>query len=67
LFGIVVAVVIQSVFRLEMLQNDVFFFFNFIFEISTSKQSENIKKNLEKKKKNLNFEGMRFQPRSQTR
>ena len=61
-----VAVVIQSVFRLEMLQNDVFFF-NFIFEISTSKQSENIKKNLEKKKKNLNFEGMRFQPRSQTR
>jgi hypothetical protein len=66
LFGIVVAVVIQSVFRLEMLQNDVFFF-NFIFEISTSKQSENIKKNLEKKKKNLNFEGMRFQPRSQTR
>jgi len=62
----VVAVVIQSVFRLEMLQNDVFFF-NFIFEISTSKQSENIKKNLEKKKKNLNFEGMRFQPRSQTR
>jgi hypothetical protein len=54
LFGIVVAVVIQSVFRLEMLQNDVFFF-NFIFEISTSKQSENIKKNLEKKKKKFEF------------
>jgi hypothetical protein len=56
LFGIVVAVAIQSAFRLEMLQNDVFFYFlNFIFEISTSKQSENIKKNLEKKKKKFEF------------
>jgi hypothetical protein len=44
MFGIVVAV--QNVLRLEMHQNDVFFyFFKIIFKTSTSKQSENIKKN----------------------
>jgi hypothetical protein len=43
---IVVAVAIQSVFRLKMHQNDIFFYFlKVIFEISTSKRFENIKKN----------------------
>jgi hypothetical protein len=41
----VVAVAIQSVFRLKMHQNDIFFYFlKVIFEISTSKRFENIKK-----------------------
>jgi hypothetical protein len=45
LFGIVVTVVIQNVFRLEIHQNDVFFcFFKIIFEISTSKRFKNIKR-----------------------
>jgi hypothetical protein len=42
LFGIVIAVAVQSVFRLEMHQNNVFLFFKIIFDISTP---ENIKKN----------------------
>jgi len=47
LFEIVVAVTVQSVFCLEMHQNKVFFYFlKIIFEINTSKQSKNIKKNL---------------------
>jgi hypothetical protein len=48
----VVVVAVQSAFCLEMHQNDVFFFFlkKIIFEISTSKRSENIKKNFSKKK-----------------
>jgi hypothetical protein len=37
---IVVAVAVQSVFRLEIHQNDIFLF----FKISTLKRSENIKK-----------------------
>jgi hypothetical protein len=50
-FGIViaVAVAIQSVFCLEMHQN-IFFFKKIIFDISTLKQSEKIKK--------IKFEGM---------
>jgi hypothetical protein len=45
LFGIVVVVAVQSTFRLEMHQNDIFFHFKkIIFDISTSKQFENIKK-----------------------
>ena len=45
MFVIVVAVAVQSVFRLEMHQNDIFFYFlKIIFEINTSKRSENIKK-----------------------
>jgi hypothetical protein len=45
LFHSVVAVVVQSVFRLEMHQNNIFFYFKkIIFEINTSKLSENIKK-----------------------
>jgi hypothetical protein len=45
-FGIVVVVVFQSVFRLEMHQNNFFFYFlKFIFDINTSKQSKNNQKN----------------------
>jgi len=40
-------VVVQSIFRLEIYQNDNFFIFlKIIFEISTSKQFENIKKKI---------------------
>jgi hypothetical protein len=58
---------VQNVFRLEMHQNDfLFYFLKIIFEISTSKWSENIKKNLIfSKNKILNFLetliGQRFQ------
>jgi len=41
----VVAVAVQSVFCLEMHQNNVFSFLKINFDISTSKQSENTKKN----------------------
>jgi RNase P/RNase MRP subunit p29 len=45
LFGIVVTVVIQNVFRLEIHQNDVFFLKKkIIFEINISKRFKNIKK-----------------------
>jgi hypothetical protein len=44
-FWSVVAVVFQSFFRSEMHQNNIFFYFlKFIFNISASKQSKNIKK-----------------------
>jgi hypothetical protein len=44
-FGSVVVIAFQNAFRLEMHQNDFFFIFKKnIFEISTSKRSENIKK-----------------------
>jgi hypothetical protein len=42
----------------------LFYFFKIIFKISTLKRSKNIKKI---NKKNLNFEKILFQPRSQTR
>jgi hypothetical protein len=45
------AVAIQSVFCLKIHQNKIFFyFFKIIFDISTSKQSENIKKKYFKQK-----------------
>jgi len=40
-----VAVVFQSTFRVEMHQNDFFYFLKIIFEISTSKLSKTYKKN----------------------
>jgi len=58
LFEIVVVAAVQSVFRLEMHQNDFFYFLKFFFEISTSKRSKNIKKNI---KKNLKFKKIQFQ------
>jgi hypothetical protein len=42
----VVAVAVQSVFRLEMHQNNVFSFLKINFDISTSKRSENTKKKI---------------------
>jgi hypothetical protein len=47
MFEIVIAVMVQNAFRLEMHQNDNFFFIflKIIFKISTSKQFENIKQN----------------------
>jgi hypothetical protein len=43
LFGIVVAIVVQNTFHLEMYQNDIFFILlKIIFKISTSKRSMNI-------------------------
>jgi hypothetical protein len=45
LFGSVVAVIFQSVFHLEMYQNNIFFYFlKMIFKISISKWFKNIKK-----------------------
>jgi hypothetical protein len=47
LFEIVVAGAVQSIFYLEIYQNDIFFYFlKIIFKISISKRSKNIKKNL---------------------
>ena len=43
-FESVVAVAFQSTFYLEMYQNNIFYFLKIIFNISTSKSSENIKK-----------------------
>jgi hypothetical protein len=65
-FGIVIVVVVQSVFRLEMHQNKKKYFLKIIFYISTSKRYENIKEIYFKQKTNLKFEGTRFAPRSQT-
>jgi len=57
-FGIVVVVAVQSVFRLEMHQNK-FFKRKIIFNIGTLKQSENIKNISFKAKKSSKFEGTR--------
>jgi hypothetical protein len=48
----VVAVAVQSVFRLKIHQINIFFYFLKInFDISTSKRSENIKKIISSQKK----------------
>jgi hypothetical protein len=44
MFGSVVAVAFQNVFRVEMHQNDVFSFFKITFKISVSKRSKTYKK-----------------------
>jgi len=44
MFGIVIAVAVQSAFRLQMHQDNVFFFKKIIFDISASKRSKNTKK-----------------------
>jgi hypothetical protein len=60
-FGIAAAVAFQSVFRLEMHQNNIFFIFlKFIFDINTSKQSKNTKKNNFKQNKNHILGKQRF-------
>ena len=62
LFEIVAAVAVQSAFRLEMHQNDIFYFKKIIFEINTSKRSEKIKNIYIFSKNKIKFEGTRFQP-----
>jgi len=54
LFGSVIAVIFQSVFRAEMYQNNFFNFLKIIFKINASKQSK-IYKKLIFSKKILNF------------
>jgi hypothetical protein len=44
LFGNVVAVVFESAFRVEIHQNDFFYFLKIIFEISASKRCKTYKK-----------------------
>jgi len=44
MFGIVIAVAVQSAFRLEMHQDNFFFLKKIIFDISASKRSKNTKK-----------------------
>jgi hypothetical protein len=44
MFGIMVAVAVQSAFRLEIHQNNIFFKKKIIFEIRTLKRFKNIKK-----------------------
>jgi hypothetical protein len=52
LFSIVVIIIFQSYFYLEIYQNNVILFFKIFFDINTSKRSENIKKfNLKQIKK----------------
>jgi hypothetical protein len=52
----VVVVTVQSVFCLEMYQNNFFIYFlKIIFDINTSKQSENIKKIILSRKKISKF------------
>jgi hypothetical protein len=56
-----VVVAFQSAFYLEMHQNNIFYFFKFIFHINTLKQSKNNKKiNFKQKKIKLNFEPTEF-------
>jgi len=55
-FGIMIAVAVQSVFRLEMHQNKFFLFFKIIFDINTSKQYKNIKKHFILSKNKSKFE-----------
>jgi hypothetical protein len=47
------SVTVQSAFCLEIHQNKIFYFLKIIFDIITSKQSENIKKLFQKKIQNF--------------
>jgi hypothetical protein len=60
-FGIVVAV--QNAFRLEMHQNDFFYFLKIIFDINISKRFDNIKNKFILSKKKSKFKETRFAPR----
>jgi len=64
LFGIVVAVAVQNVFRLEMYQNEVFLFFKKIFLTSAYQNDLKTLKKIHFKKSK--FLKTRFTPRSQT-
>jgi hypothetical protein len=62
--AVVVAVAVQSVFYLEMHQNDFFFIFKTLFLKSAHQNNLKILKKINKK--NLKFKRIRFQSRSQT-
>jgi hypothetical protein len=49
IFGIVVTGAVQSIFYLEIHQNNIFYFKKNIFDISTSKRYKNIKKSKKSK------------------
>jgi hypothetical protein len=44
MFEIIVVIAVQSIFRLEMYQDDIFLFFKIIFNISVLKRFKNTKK-----------------------
>jgi hypothetical protein len=64
MFGSVVTVVFQSVFRSKIHQN--YFKKKIIFDIYTLKRLKNIEKKLRKKKQIFGKQETQFQPRSQT-
>jgi hypothetical protein len=66
MFEIIVVIAVQSIFRLEMYQDDVFLFFKIIFNISALKRFKNTKKILILNKKNLKFLKTRVEQRFQT-
>jgi len=66
MFEIIVVIAVQSIFRLEMYQDDVFLFFKIIFNISVLKQFKNTKKILILNKKNLKILKTRVEQRFQT-
>jgi hypothetical protein len=70
-FGSVVMIVFQSIFYSEMYQNNIFYFFKIIFDISALKWSKNTKKILiwskEKNQKFLKFFKNAFEIQKQIR
>jgi len=64
-FGNVVVVIFQSIFYLEMHQNDFFLIFKKLFLISAHQNNSKILKNINFKQTNSNFFGTRVRPRSQ--
>jgi hypothetical protein len=66
MFKIIAVIAVQSIFRLEMYQDDVFLFFKIIFNISTLKRFKNTKKILILNKKNLKILKTRVELRFQT-
>jgi len=65
MFENVVAIAVQNAFRLEMHQNNVFYFLKIIFNINALKRSKNKKKLILSKNKNSIFRGTRLEPHSQ--
>jgi hypothetical protein len=67
MFGIIVAVVAQSIFHLEMHQDDIFFIFKKLFLISAYQNNPKTIKNIKfKQKKNSNILETWVGPRFQT-
>jgi len=61
----VVVVIFQSIFYLEMHQNNFFLIFKKLFLISAHQNDSKILKNINFKQKNSKFFGTRVGPRSQ--